>query len=67
MFSRSLYLYLPLLLSPRAGDDLTYHRIADETLDELTDFFEDLAERGLTHSDFDTSLSVCIYIHSRQS
>ncbi|CAI8003944.1 Frataxin, mitochondrial, partial [Geodia barretti] len=39
------------------GDELTYHRLADETLDELTDFFEDLGERTCTSSDFDAFFS----------
>ena len=39
---------------------MTYHHLADETLDELTDFFEDLGERDCTHSDFDASFSVCL-------
>ena len=43
----------------REGDEVTYHRVADETLDELTEFLEDLGERGITHKDFDTSLAVC--------
>lgn len=42
----------------RVGDEVTYHRVADETLDELTEFLEDLGERGITHRDFDTSLAV---------
>lgn len=42
----------------RDGDEVTYHRVADETLDELTEFLEDLGERGITHRDFDTSLAV---------
>ena len=42
----------------RHGDELSYHHVADETLDELTEFFEDLGERGLTHADFDTSFAV---------
>ena len=37
---------------------MTYHRLADETLDELTEFLEDLGERDYTHSDFDASFSV---------
>ena len=51
----------------RQGDELAFHRLADETLDELTDFFDDLGERDSTHSDFDASFSVrlpCIYIPS---
>ena len=39
---------------------MTYHRLVGETLEELTDFFEDLGERDCTHSDFDASFSVCL-------
>ena len=46
----------------RQGDELTYHRLADETLDELTDFFEDLGERTCTSSDFDAFFSVRTFI-----
>jgi hypothetical protein len=46
----------------RQGDELTYHRLADETLDELTDFFEDLGERTCTSSDFDAFFSVKTFI-----
>lgn len=43
----------------RNGDEMTYHRLADETLDEITEFLEDIGECGITHGDFDSSLAVC--------
>ena len=46
----------------REGDELTYHRLADETLDEMTEFFEDLGERDTTHSDFDAYFSVRFFL-----
>ena len=70
---QSIYVYNPwcvrgvCILYSRQGDELAFHHLADETLDELTDFFDDLGERDSTHSDFDASFSVrlpCIYVPS---
>jgi len=38
-------------------DDLLYQKLADETLDELGQFFEDLSDTGLCPSDYDVSLA----------
>ena len=35
-----------------------YERLADETLDELASFFEDLGDTGLCHKDYDVQFSV---------
>ena len=37
-----------------------YEKLADETLDELASFFEDLGDSGLCHKDYDTQFSVRI-------
>ncbi|XP_038625317.1 frataxin, mitochondrial [Tachyglossus aculeatus] len=36
-------------------DETTYERLAEETLDSLSDFFEDLAEKPYASKDFDVS------------
>lgn len=35
-----------------------YDKLADETLDELASFFEDLGDTGLCHKDYDVHFSV---------
>ncbi len=47
-----------ILTSCRVLDDLTYHRIADETLEELTEFFDELGDSGLCSEDYDCTLAV---------
>ena len=42
----------------RELDDRSYHKISDETLDELAAFFEDLGDSGLCSKDYDASLAV---------
>lgn len=42
-------------------DDLKYHKLADETLEELGQFFEDLGDTGLCPSDYDVSLAVSLH------
>ena len=44
----------------RVLDELQYHKLADETLEELGQFFEDLGDTGLCPSDFDVSLAVSL-------
>uniref|UniRef100_F6T1R8 Frataxin, mitochondrial n=1 Tax=Ornithorhynchus anatinus TaxID=9258 RepID=F6T1R8_ORNAN len=36
-------------------DETTYEKLAEETLDSLSDFFEDLADKPYTSEDFDVS------------
>lgn len=43
---------------PRELDEITYQRIADATLDELAEFFENLGDSGLCHRNFDVNFSV---------
>ncbi len=42
----------------RELDDITFHKLSNETLDELTDFFEDLGDSGLIAKDYDITLAV---------
>ena len=50
----------------RVLEDLQYQKLADETLDELGQFFEDLGDTGLCPSDYDVSLAVSLYgLHSK--
>lgn len=55
----------------RELDEITYQRIADATLDELAEFFENLGDSGLCHRDFDVNFTVsdhapcCIYVTER--
>ena len=42
-------------------DELQYRKLADETLEELGQFFEDLGDTGLCPSDYDVSLAVSLY------
>lgn len=39
-------------------DELSYHNIADETLDALAELFEDLGESPSSPTDYDVQLSV---------
>lgn len=38
-------------------DQATYEKLADETLDAMAEFFEDLADAGYTAKDYDASFS----------
>ncbi|XP_074186630.1 frataxin, mitochondrial [Rhinolophus sinicus] len=40
---------------PGALDETTYERLAEETLDSLAEFFEDLADQPYTFEDYDVS------------
>ena len=42
----------------RELDDISFHKLSNETLDELADFFEDLGDSGLCSADFDVTLAV---------
>lgn len=44
----------------RQLDDITFHKLSDNTLNELADFFEDLGDSGLCCSDFDVALAVSV-------
>lgn len=39
-------------------DDISYHNIADETLDAIAELFEDLGESPSSPTDYDVQLSV---------
>ncbi|XP_010566883.1 PREDICTED: frataxin, mitochondrial isoform X1 [Haliaeetus leucocephalus] len=39
-------------------DETTYEKLAEETLDSLADFFEDLTDKPFTPEDYDVSLGV---------
>ncbi|XP_031305695.2 frataxin, mitochondrial [Camelus dromedarius] len=41
--------------NPGSLDDTTYERLAEETLDSLAEFFEDLADKPYTLEDYDVS------------
>ncbi|XP_064390536.1 frataxin, mitochondrial-like [Halichondria panicea] len=41
----------------RILDDLSYHRVADETLEELAEFFDELGDSGLCPEDYDCTLA----------
>ncbi|XP_058157687.1 frataxin, mitochondrial isoform X1 [Dasypus novemcinctus] len=40
---------------PGSLDETTYERLAEETLDSLAEFFEDLADKSCTFEDYDVS------------
>ena len=42
-------------------DEVSYHHVADETLDAIADFFEDLGESATSPKDYDVQLSVGFY------
>uniref|UniRef100_A0A8C4QZY1 Frataxin, mitochondrial n=1 Tax=Eptatretus burgeri TaxID=7764 RepID=A0A8C4QZY1_EPTBU len=47
-----------LILSSNSPlDQATYEKLADETLDAMAEFFEDLADAGYTAKDYDASFS----------
>ena len=50
----------PSLPLPSELDENAYEKLADETLDELAEFFEDLGDSGLCHSDFEAVLAVSL-------
>ncbi|XP_008563458.1 PREDICTED: frataxin, mitochondrial-like, partial [Galeopterus variegatus] len=41
--------------NPGSLDETTYERLAEETLDSLAEFFEDLADKPYTFEDYDVS------------
>ncbi|KAI2552793.1 hypothetical protein G5576_115474 [Homo sapiens] len=43
---------------PGSLDETTYERLAEETLDSLAEFFEDLADKPYTFEDYDVSFGV---------
>lgn len=43
-------------------DETTYEKLAEETLDSLVEFFEDLAEEAFTPEDYDVSFGVCFTV-----
>lgn len=43
------------LRDPGALDEATYEKLAEETLDSLAEFFEDLADKPYTFEDYDVS------------
>ncbi|XP_024907179.1 frataxin, mitochondrial isoform X2 [Pteropus alecto] len=43
------------LSDPGSLDETTYERLAEETLDSLAEFFEDLADKPYTFEDYDVS------------
>ena len=45
-------------------DDMSYHSIADETLDAIAELFEDLGEGTSSPSDYDVQLSVSLHLIS---
>ena len=50
-----------LILSSNSPlDQATYEKLADETLDAMAEFFEDLADAGYTAKDYDASFSVSV-------
>ena len=64
-FPRSLYLNIFCF---SALDEFTYHGIADETLDALTEFFENIGDEYECHKDYDVNLSVstelnAVFVH----
>ncbi|XP_051498137.1 frataxin, mitochondrial [Apus apus] len=44
------------LNDPSSLDETTYEKLAEETLDSLADFFEDLTDKPFTPEDYDVSL-----------
>uniref|UniRef100_A0A8C6JSV1 Uncharacterized protein n=1 Tax=Melopsittacus undulatus TaxID=13146 RepID=A0A8C6JSV1_MELUD len=55
MFYRFL-LIMNLYVIFRSLDETTYEKLAEETLDSLADFFEDLTDKPFTPEDYDVSL-----------
>lgn len=52
-------LIMDLYVICRSLDETTYEKLAEETLDSLADFFEDLTDKPFTPEDYDVSLGVC--------
>ena len=46
----------------RPLDEATYERLAEETLDSLAEFFEDLADEPYTFEDYDVSFGVPLHL-----
>lgn len=53
---------LVVVLPCSALDETTYERLAEETLDSLAEFFEDLADKPYTFEDYDVSFGVCLHL-----
>lgn len=45
-------------------DETTYEKLAEETLDSLAEFFEDLADKPYTFEDYDVSFGVPFHLFS---
>lgn len=50
-----------VILLNRDLTESAYEKLADETLDALADYFEDLTDESFTASDYDVVFSVSIY------
>ena len=46
----------------RKLDDLAFHKIADETLDELAEVFDELGDSGICPEDYDSNLAVSVVL-----
>ena len=46
----------------RDFSEALYEKLADETLDALVDFFEDLSDEPFTGTDYDVEFSVSLYV-----
>lgn len=53
------FLIMDLYVICSSLDETTYEKLAEETLDSLADFFEDLTDKPFTPEDYDVSLGVC--------
>lgn len=55
-------MFLVVLFPCSALDETTYERLAEETLDSLAEFFEDLADQPYTFEDYDVSFGVPLHL-----
>ena len=52
----------PGVVLPRDFSEAVYEKLADETLDALVDYFEDLSDQPFTGANYDVEFSVSLYV-----
>ena len=58
LFLLLFVVYFSVFFISSTLDDISYHNIADETLDAIAELFEDLGESPSSPTDYDVQLSV---------
>lgn len=59
----TIFLTYPVIVLCRDITETEYERLADETLDALAEYFEDLIDESFTGMDYDVVFSVSTHAH----